>query len=106
MASHPNAEEMCRLLDYSWMSDQSRGSISAARISSPTPLQDSQLQDSQLQDWTSVSMMGSSNQSFAELALEQPFNPEIDALLALGQDFEDLGHANSNATESNDWAQL
>lgn len=50
--------------------------------------------------------MGSSNQSFAELALEQPFNPEIDALLDLGPDFEKLDHANRNATISNDWAQL
>ncbi|KAI7776897.1 hypothetical protein LA080_004324 [Diaporthe eres] len=101
MASHPNAEEMCSLLDYSWLSDHSRGSNSAARRASPPPLQ-----DSQLQDWTSVSMMGSSSQRFAELALEQPFNTDIDSLLALGPDFEDLNHANSNAPESNDWAQL
>lgn len=101
MASHPNAEEMCSLLDYSWMSDHTESSNSATQTASLSPLP-----DWQLQDWTSVLMMGSSNHHFADFAPEQPFSTDMDDLLALGPDFEDLTNANSDAPESNDWARL
>ncbi|KAH7159450.1 hypothetical protein B0J13DRAFT_108598 [Dactylonectria estremocensis] len=103
LTSHPNAEEMCSLLDYSWMSDQAantkKTSSSTAQTAPPPPPQ-----DTRLQDWTSVSTVDSSEHHSA--GHEQPFNVDIDALLAMGLDLEELSRVNSNTGGSSDWSQL
>ncbi|KAM6509447.1 hypothetical protein FALCPG4_017102 [Fusarium falciforme] len=102
MTYHPNAEEMCSLLDYSWMSDQAANTTRALRsttqIAPPPPPQ-----DTHLQDWTSVSTVDSSDHSEG---LEQPLNDDIGALLAMGLDIEELSRMNSNTGGFSDWSQL
>lgn len=85
------------------MSDQAtntkRASSSTSQTAPPPPPN-----DTHLQDWTSVSTVDSSDHQSA--GLDQPFNVDIDALLAMGLDLEELSRVNSNTGGSSDWSQL